>query len=320
MTRRLLILLAVFVTHGSAFAADWPAKQVRFIVPFSAGGATDGPARLLAQRLSAIWQQPVIVENRTGAGGALGAAEVSRSPADGYTLLFPSGSVMTVNQFIYPKLSYDPEKDLVAVTKVVSGPQVLVVGNASPYKTIQDLLAAAKATPGKLTFGHAGIGSQSHLATEYFLGEAGIQAVSVPYKGDPPALLDIIAGSVDFGLINLGAAVGHIGSARLRTLGVTSRLPLATLPGVVPIASVLPGFESSGWFGIVAPRGVPSAIIEKIFNDVHSVLMEPETRSRLTAMGFTAIGNSPREMDIEMQAERKRWSKLVAERNIQVAP
>jgi tripartite-type tricarboxylate transporter receptor subunit TctC len=320
MKRRLLLILGAALVWTSAVAGDWPEKQVRFVVPFPAGGATDGPARLLAQRLSVMWQQPVIVENRTGAGGALGASEVARSTPDGYTLLFPSGSVMTANQFIYPKLPYDPEKDLIAVTKVVSGPQVLVVGNASPLKSIQDLIAAAKAAPNRLTFGHAGIGSQSHLATEYFLSEAHIQAVSVPYKGDPPALLDIITGSVDFGLINLGAAVGHIDSGRLRTLGVTSRAPLPTLPGVPTIGSVLPGFESSGWFGIVAPRGVPAEVVDKINRDVHTVLDDPEVRGRLVAMGFTPIGNSASEMNSEMQAERKRWSKVVAERNIQVSP
>lgn len=312
--------LAAFMAWTAAAAADWPTKPVRIVVPFPAGGATDGPARLLGQRLSEMWQQPVTIENRTGAGGALGASEVARSAADGYTLLFPSGSVMTANQFVYPKLSYQPERDFAAVTKVVSGPQVLVVGPASPYRTAQDLIAGAKTKTGKLTYGHAGIGSQSHLATEYFLSETGLQAVNIPYKGDPPALTDIIAGTVDFGVINMAAAIGHIESGRLRALAVTSRSPLAQLPGVPVLSSVVPGFESSGWFGIVAPRGVPAPVIDRIYRDTKAALEEPELRTRLTAMGFTPIGNSPAEMDADMGNERRRWSKVVADRNIQVSP
>ena len=166
--RIVAFISAALVSFGAA-AQSWPQKPVRFIVPFAPGGATDIAARMLGEKLSQVWGQSVVIENRAGAGGALGAAEAARSTPDGYTLFFPSGSVMTANQFVYAKLNYDPEKDFVPVTNVVSGPQVLVVPASSPYKTVKDLIDGARANPGKLTFGHAGIGTQTHLAAENFL-------------------------------------------------------------------------------------------------------------------------------------------------------
>src|SRR5712691_9557908 len=171
---------------AAALAQSWPQKPVRFIVPFPPGGATDISARLLGEKLTQLWGQTVVIENRGGAGGGVGAAEAARAAPDGYTLFFPSGSVVTANQHVYAKLNYDPERDFVPVTNVVSGPQVLVVPASSPYKTVKDLIDAARANPGKLTFGHAGIGTQTHLAAESFLYRAKIDGVSVPYKGEAP--------------------------------------------------------------------------------------------------------------------------------------
>src|SRR3979411_1585126 len=176
---KLIAMAAAVVLGSGAFAQSWPQKPVRFIVPFPPGGATDISARLLGEKLSQIWAQQVIIENGGGAGGAVGAAEAARATPDGYTLFFPSGSVITANQHIYAKLNYDPEKDFVPVTNVVSGPQVLVVPASSPYKSVKALVSAAKASPGRLTFGHAGIGSQTHLAAENFLYQAKVDAVSV---------------------------------------------------------------------------------------------------------------------------------------------
>ncbi len=246
---------------ASAGAQSWPHKPVRFIVPFPPGGATDIAARLLGQELQDMWGQTVVIENRGGAGGGVGAAEAARAAPDGYTLFFPSGSVVTANQHIYAKMAYDPEKDFVPVTKVVSGPQVLVVPSSSPYKSVAELIAAAKANPGKLTFGHAGIGSQMHLAGENFVASAKIDALAVPYKGEGPALNDLVAGQINFMVTNVAAAIGFISAGRLRALGVTSKTEFAALPGVPPIAKTLPGFENTGWFGIVAPTGTPNEII-----------------------------------------------------------
>lgn len=313
---RILLALCVFLLATLSHAAEWPTKAVRIIVPFPAGGATDVPARLLGDRLSKIWGQPVVVENKPGAGGALAASEVARAAADGYTLLFPSGSVMTVNQFVYRKLPYDAEKDFTPITNVVSSPQVLVVAAQSPYTSTEALIAALRQKPDTLTFAHAGVGSQSHLANEFFLQQAKVTVTGVPYKGDPPAVTDIIGGNIDFSVISLGASLPHIKSGKLRALGVTSPAEIPQLPGVRPIATVLPKFENAGWFGLVAPAKVPSAVINKIYKDTKTALEEPELRARLDAMGFTVVASPPDVMALAMAEERKRWASLVRERNI----
>ena len=244
---KLLLVAAGLALAITAQAQSWPQKSVRFIVPFPPGGATDISARLLGQKLTEIWGQTVVIENRGGAGGGVGAAEAARAAPDGYTLFFPSDSVVTANQHIYAKMNYNPEKDFVPVTKVVSGPQVLVVPANSPYKTVKDLIEdALKSPPGKLTFGHAGIGSQTHLAAENFVNSAKIDALAVPYKGEGPGLAGLISGDTSFFVGNVAAAIGHIGSGRLRALGVTSRTEFAQLPGVPPIAKTIPGFENTG--------------------------------------------------------------------------
>src|SRR3954452_14317956 len=236
---RFVAFVAAALLSFSAAAQSWPQKPVRFIVPFAPGGATDIAARMLGEKLSQAWGQSVVVENRTGAGGALGAAEVARAAPDGYTLFFPSGSVMTANQHVYAKLNYDPERDFVAVTNVVTGPQVLVVPASSPYKTVKDLIDAARKAPGKLTFGHAGIGSQTHLAAENFLYQAKIDAVSVPYKGEGPSLAGLVGGERTFALTNLAAPLPHLASGRLRALGISSKAEAPQLPGVAPIAKTV---------------------------------------------------------------------------------
>src|SRR5882724_4872628 len=219
---KFIAMTAAVLLGSGAFAQSWPQKPVRFIVPFPPGGATDISARLLGEKLTQIWGQTVVIENRAGAGGALGAAEAARAAPDGYTLFFPSGSVMTANQHVYAKLNYDPERDFVPVTNVVSGPQVLVVPANSPYKTVKQLIDAARANPGTLTFGHAGIGTQTHLAAENFLYRAKVDGVSVPYKGEAPALAGLVGGEINFALTNMAAAIPHVNGGRLRALGVTS--------------------------------------------------------------------------------------------------
>ena len=313
-----LLLLALLLLAGSVGAQSWPQKPVRFIVPFPPGGATDISARLVGEKLSQIWGQTVVIENRGGAGGGVGAAEAARAAPDGYTLFFPSGSVVTANQHIYARLGYDPEKDFVPVTNVVTGPQVLVVPASSPFKSVKDLIDAARASPGKLTFGHAGIGSQTHLAAENFLYQAKIDAISVPYKGEGPALSGLVGGETSFALTNLAAAIGHINSGRLRALGVTSRAEAPQLPGVPPIGETLAGFVNEGWFGIVAPTGTPNEIIRKVYVDTKNALESTEMRARFFAQGFTPVGNSPEEFGRAMKQETALWAKVVRERKIEV--
>jgi tripartite-type tricarboxylate transporter receptor subunit TctC len=322
---KLLLIAAGIVLAGiaqaqssTAPARSWPQKSVRFIVPFPPGGATDISARMVGQKLTEIWGQTVVIENRGGAGGGVGAAEAARAAPDGYTFFFPSGSVMTANQHIYARMSYDPEKDFVPVTNVVSGPQVLVVAASSPYKNVQELIDAAKAQPGQLTFGHAGIGSQTHLAAENFVNAAGINAVQVPYKGEGPSLVGLVGGDTTFAVTNVAAALGHIQSGRLRALGVTSKSEFAQLPGVPPIARTLPGFENTGWFGIVAPAGTSKDIIQKVYRDTKKALESTEMKARLYVQGLAPVGNTPEEMGRAMKEETALWARVVRERKIKV--
>jgi tripartite-type tricarboxylate transporter receptor subunit TctC len=315
---RLLALIAGMLVCLGVAAQGWPQKPVKVIVPFPPGGATDIAARLLGEQLSKLWSQSVIVENRGGAGGGVGAAEAAHATPDGYTLLFPSGSVMTANQHIYAKLNYDPERDFVPVTNVVSGAQVLVVPASSPYKSVRELIQAARAQPGKLTFGSAGIGSQVHLAAENLLYQAKIDAVHVPYKGEAPGLASLIAGDINFMLANVAGAMTHINSGRLRALGVTSLAEVQQLPGVPPIAKTIPGFENSGWFGIVAPTGTPKDVIDKIYRDTKTALQDTTLKARLYAQGLVPVANSPGEMAKAIKEETALWQKVVQERKIHV--
>ena len=318
MTKILVALAAGAVLSLPATAETWPQRPVRFIVPFPPGGATDIAARLLGQKLGEIWGQTVVIENRGGAGGGVGAAEAAKMPPDGYNFFFPSGSVVTANQHIYAKLSYNPEKDFVPVTSVVSGPQVLVVPASSPYRTVQELVDASRKEPGKFTFGHAGIGSQVHLAAENFVYQAKLDAVSVPYKGEGPALAGLVGGETSFMVTNMAAANGHVNAGRLRALGVTSEAEAPQMPGIPPIGKTIPGFVNSGWFGIVAPAGTPREYIDRMYRDVRKALDDTQMKARFYAMGLAPVGNSPEDMAKAMQEETRLWAVVVRERKISV--
>ncbi len=313
-----IVAIIAFAWAAAAGAQGWPSKPVKFIVPFPPGGATDISARMIGQKLSEMWGQSVVIENRGGAGGGVGAAEAARASPDGYTLFFPSGSVMTANQHIYAKMNYDPEKDFVPVTNVVSGPQVVVVPANSPYKSVKDLIDAARAQPGKLNFGHAGIGSQTHLAAENFVNSAKIDALAIPYKGEGPALVGLIGGETTFAVTNLAAAISHITGGRLRALGVTSKTEAPQLRGVPPVAQTLPGFENTGWFGIVAPSGTPKNIIDKVYRDAKKVLESTEMKARFFVQGLAPVGNSPEAFGKAMKEETQLWARVVRERKISV--
>ena len=316
LTRIMALMLAL--ACSGAWAQGYPNKPVRLIVPFPPGGATDIVARLVGQKLSELWGQSMVIENRGGAGGNVGAIEAAKAAPDGYTLFFPSGSVVTANEHIYKNSPVNPERDFVAVTNCATGPQVLVVPASSPYKNIAELIAAARAAPGKLTFGSAGTGSQVHLAAENFVNTAGVDATHVPYKGEGPALNDLVGGQTSFMVTNLAAAIGFVNQGRLRALGVTSKEPSKQVPDVPTIASTLPGFENAGWFGIVAPHGTPNEVVEKVYRDTAKVLDTTDMRARLYVLGMAPVGDKPEAFDKYMKTERVRWAKVVRERKIEV--
>ncbi len=311
------VTLGLTTYTAPANAQAFPNKPVKLIVPFVAGGATDIVARLVAQKLSAAWGQPVVVENRGGAGGNIGADAVAKSPADGYTILVTSGSIVTVNPHMYAKMPFDAKKDLAPITNLASGPQVLVVHPAVPAKNVKELIALAKSKPGQLNFGSAGIGSQVHMAAEAFVYAAGIEAQHIPYKGEAVAFTDLAGGQVQFMVGNIAGATGHIQSGRIRALGVTSAKRSPQLPDVPTVAEAgLPGFENTGWFGFMAPAGTPKPIIDKIHGDTVKVLADQEVKDRLTQLGMAPVGNSPADFTKEIAVEYERWGKVVSARKL----
>lgn len=294
----------------------WPTKQVRMIVPFSPGGSTDVVARMLAQRLSDKWGQTVVVENRTGAGGNIGSDVVAKAPGDGYTLLMASGSI-TINPHLYAKMPFDTEKDLLPISNIASGPMLVVVQDKSPIKSIKDLIATAKAKPGALSFGSAGVGSQVHLAAENFADAAGIDIQHVPYKGEAPAYTDLIGGQTQLMVGNIAVAASLIGPDRLRALAVTGKERSKLLPDVPTVAeSGLPGFENTGWFGLFAPAGTPPEVIAKVQRDSAEVLKDTEVKARLFVLGMVPVGNTPAQLDKQMDGESVRWAQVVKNRKL----
>ena len=314
----LMVALLGTVLSASSQAQTYPAKPVRIICPFPPGGATDIVTRLVAQKLNEAWGQQILVDNRGGAGGNIGGELAAKSPPDGYTLFMTSGSIVTANQHIYRKMPFNPEKDLVPITNVASGPQVLTIHPSFPAKSIKELIVLAKAKPGSMTFGSAGVGSQTHLAAENFLYAAAIDAVHIPYKGEGPALVDLVAGQYIFATPNLSAAIGFVQQGRLRALGVTSRQRATQLKDVPAIAETLPGFENLGWFGLMAPAGTPKAVIDRVHGDTVKALAGADLRRRFEDIGMAPVGNTPDEMAKAIREETQRWAKVVKERKLQV--
>ncbi|MDB5810805.1 MAG: hypothetical protein JWN94_2927 [Betaproteobacteria bacterium] len=311
-------LCAAVSASASAVAQTYPGKPVRIIVPFAAGGATDIVTRVVAQKLNEIWAQQVVVDNRAGAGGNIGGELAARSAPDGYTLFMTSGSIVTANQHLYKKMPFDPEKDLVPVTNVASGPQVLIVTPTFPPKTVKEFIDLAKAKPRQISYGSAGFGSQTHLAAENFLYAAKIEVIHIPYKGEAPAIVDTMAGQVPFSTPNLAAAIHFIQQKKLRALGVTSKQRSPQLPDVPAVAETLPGFENLGWFGFMVPTGTSKDVIEKIYRDTSKALAAADIKSRFEGLGMVPVGSNPPDFTKYVREETERWSKIVKERKLQV--
>ena len=317
-TLRLIAAAITMCAATLAGAQNYPAKAVRIIVPFAPGGATDIVTRIVAQKLTESWGQTVVVDNRAGAGGNIGADLAAKAVPDGYTLFMPSGSVMTANQHIYKKLAFNAERDFIAITNVASGPQVVVVTNSMPVKSLKELIALARSRPRDITFGSAGFGTQTHLAAENFLYSAKIEATHIPYKGEGPALSDLAGGQIQLLTPNLSAAMGFLKSGKIRALGVTSKDRSSQLPEVPAVAEFVPGFENLGWFGLVAPTGTPAAIVKKVQADTVTALQSADIKKRFSELGMAPVGNTPDEFARAMKEETARWAKVVRERKLQL--
>ena len=289
---RVGITVTLLALAGSALA-QFPTKPVRVIVAFSPGGVTDIIARTVAGKLAELWGQPVVVENRPGAGGSIATVAVARSPADGYVLLVHSSSY-AINAALNPSLPYDPRKDLIDVAHLGSQPMLLVVSPASGIRSVQDLIAAAKAKPGALAYGSAGIGSGAHLNGEKFRIAASLDVLHVPYKGGAEAIHDTIAQRLGFTFNTITLALPHIREGRLRPLGVSSAQRSALLPDVPTIAeSGVPGFEFTFWSGLWAPAGTPPAVVERIGRDVIRAIGQPDVRERFANLGAEPVEMTP---------------------------
>lgn len=306
---------SVFAQSGSG---QYPTKPVRVIVPFSPGGATDIVARIVSQKLSDVWSQQVLVDNRAGASGNIGGELAAKAPPDGYTVFMTSGSIVAANQHLFRKMPFNPEKDLAAVTNVASGPQAIVVHPSFPARTLKEFIAIAKSKPRDLTYGSAGVGTQTHLAAENFLNAAGIDLVHIPYKGEAPAVVDLMGGQIFMVTPNLSAAIAFVQQGKLRALAVTSKERSKQLPDVPSASETLPGFENLGWFGFMVPAATPRAIIDKLYKDTAQVLQSPDIRTRFEQIGMAPVGNPPDAFARAIKDESAHWAKIVKNRKLQV--
>ncbi len=314
----IFILFAIFPTTFSsiAFAQNFPSKPVRLIVTYPPGGSSDLMARLMAKKLNEIWGQPVIVDNRPGAAGSIGMDFAARQPADGYFFVLANFGPALVNPLM-SKVSYNMEKDFIPISLIASGPNVLVVPANSPYKSLQDLLTAAKAKPNSLNFGTSGAGSMSHIATEMIMREANVQMVHVPYKGGGLALIDLMAGQIDFIVSDALPAAEHIKSGKLRPLAITSGSRTSLVPGVPTFSEAgLPGFIALSWWGIYLPTGTPKDIQDKYYSSLVTIMNTPEIKERFAGMGVQAQAMSPEEFKVFLASENNRYTKLITENHI----
>jgi tripartite-type tricarboxylate transporter receptor subunit TctC len=302
---------------ASATAQAWPSRPIRIVVPFAPGGATDLPTRLIAPKLSEALGQPVVVENRAGAGGVIGIDQVAKSPADGYTFLMATNGELVMNPSIYPKLPYNPFKDLVPVSVAVESPLVMIVATSSPFRSVADVIAAAKAKAGTVTYATAGIGSTSHVLTEMFAQRAGVKLLHVPYKGGAPASTAMVSGEVAMGLLNLGSASALMSSGRARGLAVTSATRVPEFPNMPTFTEVgVPDFVDGIWVGLAAPAGVPQDIIRRMSSEVAKALQAPDVRSRMTQLGVHAVGSTPEEAAARIQRELPRYTEAIRQADI----
>lgn len=312
-----VVALLVVSPWTIAQAPGWPTKPVRLLVGFSPGSSTDTVARVVAQKLQDAIGQPVVVDNRPGAGGNLAADLVAKAPGDGYTLLFANNG-LAISASLYPKLPYDPRKDLTPVTQVTSMPHVLVATPSLPANSIKEFIDLAKANPGKYNFGSAGAGNSDHMAGALFNVMAGTDVVHVPYKGGPQAMTDTISGNVAIYFSGLPGALPMIKSGRVKALGVSSPKAAAALPSVPAIADTVPGYEVNLWYGILAPAATPKEIVDRVAAEVAKVLAQPETQEKLTSLGVEIAGTSPAQFRTFFDAEIDKWARVVKSTGITV--
>jgi tripartite-type tricarboxylate transporter receptor subunit TctC len=303
-----------------ALAQSWPGKPITWIYAYAAGGGGDPIARLLAEGLGKRLGQPIVVENKTGASGMIGATAAARAQPDGYTYLFGVSNELVINQSLYPKMTYAPEKDFAPVCLIVKLPLLLVASGASKIASIGDLIERARAQPGKLNYASPGSGTLQHLAAELLMRTAGIRMAHVPYRGVAAVTTDLLAGTVDVGFVGLPTALPHVRSGRLAALGVSTVRRSAAAPDLASLSEfpALKAFDLTQWFGLVAPTGTPAAVIERMHREIATLLGEEALRSRLLSQGAEPAVDTPGQFGEFMRGERERYARIVKEANVTV--
>jgi tripartite-type tricarboxylate transporter receptor subunit TctC len=319
MRRTGAVVAGLLLPFAASAQGAWPTKPVRIIVPYAAGGVADLLPRIVGEKLAQKWGQPVVIENKAGASGNIGMAEGARAEPDGYTLVLAPTGNLTVNPTLFPKLPFDTQHDFTAVTLLAESPNVLVVHPSVPARTFRELIAYAKANPGKLDYASPGAGSGAHLAGELLDLEAGIKAVHVPYKGIAPAVNDLLGGNVHMMFAGISTVLQHVKSGKLVALAIASPKRSAQLPDVPTVAeSGLPGFDVTSWYGIVTRSGTPDAVVQKIQRDMADALQSEDVRAKLGGLGLEPVGDTPQQFDALIRAESRKWGDIVQRAGIKV--
>jgi tripartite-type tricarboxylate transporter receptor subunit TctC len=309
---RMIAAAVAMVAAGGAASAQssFPSKPVRIFVPYAAGGGVDILARTLGDVVSRQWGQPVIVENRPGAGGVVASQALVTSPPDGYTLIVVASGHAT-NPFLYPKIPYDTFKDFAPVSLLASSPNILLVRADSPFKTLGDVIAQARARPGSLSFGHAGTGTSTHLAGELLKNLARIDLNAIPYKGGAPSITDLLGGQIPMSFNNGPESVGQLEAGTVRALAVTTASRASFLPNVPGMAETVPGYDTEVWWGLLGPAGMPTDLVAKLSHDFVAALNTEPVKERLAKLGAAPIGSSPEQFDARIHAEYKKWGPII---------
>ncbi len=317
--KRPIFLFALLACSFQVLAQSYPAKPVRIVVPYSAGGGTDIVARAVGQKLAERWGQSVIVDNRVGASGMIGADAVAKAPADGSTLLMATPPEIAVNHFLFTKVAYNPERDFAPITLVAVTPLVIATYPGLPAKTMQELVALAKAKPGTLGFATPGTGSTQHLTGEMLMAQAGMQLVHIPYKGAGQSIPDVLGGQVPIGIYGLLTINQHAKSGKMRILAVTTPRRASSAPEIPTLAeSGFPGFDTSLWFGLLAPAATPKDIVTKVHDDVVRVLQLPDVKARIGEQGADIVGDSPAEFAAFISAESAKYSRIIKQAGVKL--
>ena len=323
MQRRNLISLSVLASMTAlgglpVFAQSYPTKPIRMIVPFPAGGATDILARALSQKLGEKIGQTVVVENRPGAGGTIGADAAAKSVADGYTLLLATSSTHSIGPAINPKIPYNAEADFTPIVYVASSPNVVVVPNTLPVKNMRELIDYARKNPGKLNYASSGNGTIVHLTTEYFKAQSDTFILHIPYRGTALAIPDLVSGKVDVLFDSFVTGMPHVKDGKLRALAVTTAKRSALAPDMPTVSEVLPGFESVTWFGLYGPKGLPQDLTLKVNQAVNAALTDSDVKERFARLGAEPAGGTPQAFAAMVKADNTKWKKIILERKISV--